>query len=322
MPIRGRCFPANSAGSGLCATPETSAGLVSRYHKLMNAHALPKLLLAFGGIVTVVGLAQNTQPQAATSQSLPKLAPGAIGGITLIEGGGRGRGGFPMPAMPAVFDTLHRKSAFPLCPRLDRPWSFIVLPDGDMLVSFRYTHELKAIHKGVLDPKPLAGLPEMRMLFDIALHPKFSENKLVYFGYARPANAEDPRRSVMVIAKGRYEGNALSNVQDIFVTDPVFAGGSRMAFGPDGTLYMTISGALGRTSGWDPRKPDTDFGKVIRIRDDGSIPPDNPFVGKAGARPEIFSMGHRDQFGLTHTPLPDRCSRSNSAPTAATRSTF
>jgi glucose/arabinose dehydrogenase len=259
----------------------------------MHARVFLKSLFGFAGVLTSA-LAQNT----------PALAPGAIGGITLIEGGGRGRGGFPMPALPAVYDTLQQKIRVSVVTRgLDRAWSFIVLPDGDMLVTFRYTHELKAIHKGVLDPKPLTGLPEMRMLFDVALHPKFSENKLVYFGYARPASAGDARRSVMVVAKGRYEGNALSNVQDVFVTDPVFAGGSRMAFAPDGTLYMTVSGALGRTSGWDPRKPDTDFGKVIRIRDDGSIPPDNPFVGKAGARPEIFSVGHRDQFGITPHPI-------------------
>jgi glucose/arabinose dehydrogenase len=264
----------------------------------MNARAFLKLLLAFGGIITAVGLAQNTQP-------LPKVAPGAAAGITLIEGGGRGRGGFPLPAMPVVYETLQQKIRVSVVTRgLDRPWSFVVLPNGDMLVSFRYTHELKAIHKGVLEPKPLAGMPEMRALFDIAPHPKFSENKLIYFGYTRATgNADDARRSVMVIAKGRYEGNALSNVQDIFVTDPVFAGGSRMAFAPDGTLYMTVSGALGRTSGWDPRKTDTDFGKVIRIRDDGSIPPDNPFVGKAGARPEIFSVGHRDQFGIAAHPV-------------------
>src|SRR5580658_11324487 len=109
----------------------------------MNARPL-KLLLAFGGIVAAVGLAQDTQPQAAPSQSLPKLAPGAIGGITLIEGGGRGRGGFPMPAMPAAYDTLQQRIRVSVVTRgLDRPWSFIVLPDGDMLVTFRYTHELK-----------------------------------------------------------------------------------------------------------------------------------------------------------------------------------
>jgi glucose/arabinose dehydrogenase len=256
----------------------------------------PALVFAACLVVGAAGLAQNA-PQAAA----PKIEPGAAAGINLIQNGARGRGGFPLPSMPAVYDTLQQKIRVSVVARgLDRPWSLLLLPDGDMLVSFRYTHEVKAIHKGVLDPRPLGGLPEMRSMFDMALHPKFAENRLVYFGYAR---AIDDRRSVMVIAKGRYEGNALSGVQDIFVTDPVFAGGSRMAFAPDGTLYMTISGALGRTSGWDPRKPDTDFGKVIRIRDDGSIPPDNPFHGKPGMRPEIYSVGHRDQFGLAPHPV-------------------
>jgi len=268
----------------------------------MKSDGRQKLAFSLVGVLAasaIAGLAQQTQTPAAPT---PQIAPGAAAGITLIQGGGRGRGGFALPPMPAVYETLQQKIRVSVVTRgLDRPWSFILLPDGDMLVSFRYTHEIKAIHKGVLDPKPLGGLPEARSIFDMALHPKFAENKLVYFGYARPA--ADERRSVMVIAKGRYEGNALSNVQDIFVTDPVFAGGSRMAFAPDGTLYMTVSGALGRTSGWDPRKTDTDFGKVIRIRDDGSIPPDNPFAGKPGARPEIFSVGHRDQFGLAAHPV-------------------
>ena len=271
----------------------------------MNTDARQKLVLPLMGLLAVgaiAGFAQQTQPQTAPT---PALAPGAAAGITLIEGGGRGRGGFALPPLPAVYDTLQQKIRVSVVTRgLDRPWSFLILPDGDMLVSFRYTHEIKAIHQGVLDSKPLGGLPPARAVFDMALHPKFSENKLVYFGYTRAAGSvPDDRRSVMVIARGRYEGNALSSVQDIFVTDPVFAGGSRMAFAPDGTLYMTISGALGRTSGWDPRKTDTDFGKVIRIRDDGSIPPDNPFVGKPGARPEIFSLGHRDQFGITPHPV-------------------
>ena len=270
----------------------------------MHTDAHRKLVLPLMGILalgTIAGFAQQTQPQPAPP---PAIAPGAAAGITLIEGGGRGRGGFALPPLPAVFNTLQQKIRVSVVTHgLDRPWSFIILPDGDMLVSFRYTHEIKAIHQGLLDSKPLGGLPPMRAVFDMALHPKFSENKLVYFGYARAAGSgPDDRRSVMAIARGRYEGNALSGVEEIFVTDPVFAGGSRMAFAPDGTLYMTISGALGRTSGWDPRKTDTDFGKVIRIRDDGSIPPDNPFVGKPGARPEIFSLGHRDQFGITPHP--------------------
>jgi glucose/arabinose dehydrogenase len=81
-------------------------------------------------------------------------------------------------------------------------------------------------------------------------------------------------------------------------------GGSRMAFAPDGTLYMTVGGAGGRTAaGLDPRRPDTVYGKVIRLRDDGSVPSDNPFVNTPGALPEIFSMGHRDHFGIAPHPV-------------------
>src|SRR5215469_4189132 len=81
-------------------------------------------------------------------------------------------------------------------------------------------------------------------------------------------------------------------------------GASRMAFAPDGSVYMTVSGAAGRIAATggepelDPRKLNTAHGKVIRLRDDGTVPPDNPFVGKPGARPEIYSLGHRDHFGI------------------------
>ena len=73
---------------------------------------------------------------------------------------------------------------------LDRPWSLLILPDGDMLVSMRYSNQIRAIRKGVLDPKPLAGLPEMRRMFDIAMHPKFAENKWIYFGYCQAGQRE------------------------------------------------------------------------------------------------------------------------------------
>jgi glucose/arabinose dehydrogenase len=184
---------------------------------------------------------------------------------------------------------------------LDRPWSLLILPDGDMLVSMRYSNEIRAIRKGVLDPKPLGGLPEMRRMFDVAMHPKFAENKWIYFDYAKPL---DERRTAMVLARGRYEGGALSNVQELYVSDPTSAGGSRLAFAPDGTVYITISGAGGRTAaGADPRKLETVYGKVIRLRDDGTVPPDNPFVGTPGARPEIYTMGHRDHFGIAPHPV-------------------
>lgn len=231
----------------------------------------------------------------ATAQEAPKPQAPAI------PTGRQGRGGYPLPQLPAVFETYQQKVRVSVVARgLDRPWSLAMLPDGDMLIPMRYSNQIRRIHDGVLDPKPVEGLPPMRRMFDLVLHPKYAENKLVYFGYSKAGT--DPR-TPMGIARAVYENGALKDVQEIFQTDPVSQGASRMAFAPDGTLYMTVSGAGGRNLGPDPRKPDTDYGKVIRVRDDGSIPPDNPFVGKAGARPEIYSMGHRDHFALAPHPV-------------------
>jgi len=215
------------------------------------------------------------------------------------------RGGFPMPALPAVFETSQQKVRVSLVAQgLDRPWSLLILPNGDMLVSMRYSQQIRAIRKGILDPNPVAGLPPMRLMFDIAAHPKFAENRWIYFSYSKPGTGRTP----IVLARGRYEGSSLVNVQDLYVSDPVTAGASRMAFAPDGSIYMTVSGAAGRVAATggepalDPRKPDTAHGKVIRLRDDGSAPPDNPFVGRPGARPEIYTVGHRDHFGIAPHP--------------------
>jgi glucose/arabinose dehydrogenase len=218
-----------------------------------------------------------------------------------VPTGRTGRGGYPLPALPAVFETFQHNVRVSVVARgLDRPWSLLILPDGDMLVSMRFSNEIRAIRKGVLDPKPLGGLPEMRRMFDIVMHPKFAENKLIYFDFAKPLNE---RQAAMVLARGRYDGDKLTNVQELYVSDATTAGGSRLAFAPDGTIYMTASGAAGRIAGGnDPRKLDTVAGKVIRLQDDGKVPPDNPFVGKPDARPEIYTLGHRDQFGLAPHP--------------------
>jgi glucose/arabinose dehydrogenase len=126
---------------------------------------------------------------------------------------------------------------------------------------------------------------------DIALHPKFAENHLIYFTYTKPT-AKDG--SVNAVARGRWDGKGLVEVKDIFVPD-VGNGASRIAFGNDGTLYMTNAGN-------DPQDPKNDGGKVLRIRDDGSIPNDNPFIGRAGNKPEIYSLGHRTSLGLAVHP--------------------
>jgi glucose/arabinose dehydrogenase len=227
-------------------------------------------------------------------------APGAAAPAA-VPTGRPGRGGYPLPALPAVFETFQHKVRVSIVARgLDRPWSLLILPDGDMLVSMRYSNQIRAIRSGVLDPTPVAGLPPMRRLFDVVAHPKFNENHWIYFSYSKAGDTLTP----MVIARGRYDGKALTGVQDLYTSDPVTQGGSRMAFAPDGTIYMTISGAGGRmpNGGLDPRKLNSVYGKVIRVRDDGTVPPDNPFVNRAGARPEIYTSGHRDHFGIAPHP--------------------
>jgi aldose sugar dehydrogenase len=242
-----------------------------------------------------IGLA--AVPQHGDAQDAQKSAPAAQ-----IPTGRQGRGGYPLPPLPAVFETYQHKVRVSIVARgLDRPWSLLMLPNDDMLVSMRFSNQIRLIRDGVLDPKPVSGLPEMRRLFDIVLHPQFAQNNWVYFDYSK---AGTDARTPLALARAVYRNGTLTNVQELYVSDPTSQGASRMAFAPDGTIYITVSGAGGRiTNGPDPRKLDTVYGKVIRLRDDGSAPPDNPFVGKAGARPEIYTLGHRDHFGIAPHPV-------------------
>ncbi len=242
-----------------------------------------------------IGLA--AVPQHGDAQDAQKSAPAAQ-----IPTGRQGRGGYPLPPLPAVFETYQHKVRVSIVARgLDRPWSLLMLPHDDMLVSMRFSNQIRLIRDGVLDPKPISGLPEMRRLFDIVLHPQFAQNNWVYFDYSK---AGTDARTPLALARAVYRNGTLTNVQELYVSDPTSQGASRMAFAPDGTIYITVSGAGGRiTNGPDPRKLDTVYGKVIRLRDDGSAPSDNPFVGKAGARPEIYTLGHRDHFGIAPHPV-------------------
>ena len=135
---------------------------------------------------------------------------------------------------------------------------------------------------------------------DVALHPRFSENQLVYLTYSKPGD-EGVR---VTLARGRLNGLALRDVRDLFLSDPVRGtAASRVVFAPDGTLFMTVGGAFGAsTGGRRAQDPADTVGKVVRLRDDGSVPDDNPFVGREGYRPEIYSLGHRNQLGLTIHP--------------------
>ncbi len=215
-----------------------------------------------------------------------------------------GLAGKPLPSAPVVFETAEgeRVRLVVVTKALTYPFSLAFLPDGAMLVTERLG-KLRVIRNGVLDPQPVDGVPAnysagesglpgaVHGLMDVVLHPRFAENRFVYLQYTKPVREGV---TTVAIARGVWNGRALTDVRDIFVATER-TGTSRLAFGRDGMLYMA-------TSGNGPQDPDTHGGKVLRLRDDGSVPPDNPFVGKAGYRPEIYTLGHRSSLGLALHP--------------------
>jgi aldose sugar dehydrogenase len=208
-----------------------------------------------------------------------------------------------VPAGPLSFDTAEQgRIRVVVMKGLSHPWSLAFMPDGNMLVTER-PGRLRIVRKGVLDPHPIAGVPTVHTqglggLMDIALHPRFAETRLVYLSYTKPVG-QGTHTSALI--RGRLDGMALVDVKELFVADAVGKGpaaGNGMAFGRDGMLYMAVGGANDEVA----QNPNSHFGKIIRLRDDGSVPRDNPFVGRAGHKPEIYSLGHRNMLGLTVHP--------------------
>jgi aldose sugar dehydrogenase len=204
----------------------------------------------------------------------------------------------PLPNAPVAYRTAEGQDirVVVVARGLDHPWSMAFLPGGDMLVTER-SGQLRILRGGVLDPEPVDGVPEVRAqglsgLMDVVLHPDFASNQYVYLSYQKPLDGDE---STVAIARGRWDGTTLTAVSDVFVKDSPGGGGARLAFGPDGMLYMTSGGG-------DPQDPNGLGGKVLRLTPDGGVPRDNPFVGRDGYRPEIYSLGHRNSIGLAFHP--------------------
>jgi glucose/arabinose dehydrogenase len=220
---------------------------------------------------------------------------------------------------PYVFDTAeqHGIRVSVAVRGLNHPFSLAFLPNGDALVAER-SGSLRLVH-GVatasqddkLDPTPISGTPERQAqrtsgMHDIALHPQFAQNSLVYFSYNKlgeviaDSNPPGRRQSAITVQRGRLAGMALTNVQEIFTGEwSTGSSGSRLAFGTDGLLYVSTGAPFGMTTAQDPSSV---YGKILRLRDDGKPAPDNPFAKQAGARAEVLTLGHRDQLGLTVHP--------------------
>ena len=243
----------------------------------------------------------------------------------------------PLPDGPLMIDTgLVRPIKVTITKGLTQPWSMVFVPEsgGDftILVAER-GGMLRKIRNGVLDPSPVDGVPAdiqaagLAGLMDIQLHPKFADNKFVYLTYhkrqagtppaAPPPNppagrggrGPAPPPGVITLARGRWDGSKLVDVKDVFTAQPT-GNASRIMFARDGTLIMSVGYGdppQANQGNPDPGKmPPQDpmnlAGKTLRLKDDGTVPPDNPFVGKAGYRPEIYTLGHRNILGLAMNP--------------------
>jgi glucose/arabinose dehydrogenase len=186
---------------------------------------------------------------------------------------------------------------------LEHPWGFAFLPDGRMLLTER-PGRLRIISNGRLNPQPVSGLPEIAAsgqggLLDVALHPNFTKNNLVYLSYS----AADQGKAGTEVLRGKLQDHQLLNVETIFRMQPKSKGsrhfGSRLVFDRDGYLFITLGDRGDRPRA---QKPDDHAGSVIRLHDDGRIPSDNPFVGKHGWKAEKYTLGHRNMQGAAIHP--------------------
>lgn len=187
---------------------------------------------------------------------------------------------------------------------LNHPWSVAFLPDGDLLITER-SGTLRRVHDGRLLDQPVAGLPAVQPngqggLLDVMLHPEFPAKPWVYLSYSAPA----AQGQVTAIGRGRWRDGALHDWQELFrlakATDRGHHFGSRMAFDGSGHLYFSIGDRGERQRSQDLGDA---AGSILRLRDDGSVPKDNPFIDRQGALAAIYSSGHRNPQGLIVHPI-------------------
>jgi glucose/arabinose dehydrogenase len=230
----------------------------------------------------------------------------------------------PFPDASQEIETLGPKiRVVPMAKGLVNPWGIAFLPNGDILVTEK-PGRLRIVRGGTLDPQPIAGVPEVYPvgqggLLEVLPHPRFAENQFVYLTYSKsreraaaaaaapPAAAQPgqapPREATTVLARGRFDGKALTDVRELLVADNWNTGnphyGGKLAFGRDGMLYLTIGERGDRN-----RAQNTALhgGKLLRLREDGTAAPGNPFAGRDGFKPEIYTYGHRNAQGLAFHP--------------------
>ena len=211
----------------------------------------------------------------------------------------------PLPSFPQIYETADLKIRVDkIADDLANPWSLAWLPNGDMLITER-AGRLRVFRNGALDPEAIANVPQVRItalggLLDVLPHPNFAQNQIIYLTYTKGGEGN---LATTALTRARLDGKALKDAKEIFVAEnwsnsPTNFGG-RMVFGRDGKLYLTIGERQ------EPERAQNTMlhgGKVLRLNDDGTAPADNPFAGKSGYLPEIYSVGHRSPQGLAVHP--------------------
>lgn len=235
----------------------------------------PSAIRRVSSLIVFAGASLWAAAAWATPQKSPEQPPAARAQVTVVVGG------------------------------LDHPWSMAFLPGGGVLITERPGHLRLLRTPGGLS-KPLAGVPKVAAqgqggLLDVALSPDFARDRYVYLSYAE----SDGSRSGTAVGRGRLsaDAGALEDFQVLFRQAPKLSQGqhfgSRLVFDGKGHLFISLGENNQRPTAQDLDKLQ---GKVVRLAPDGSVPPDNPFVGKAGARPEIWSYGHRNPQGMALNP--------------------
>jgi len=247
------------------------------------------------GLIGMVAVMTGAQAQQASAQEASGPSP-----IEAVD--------------PRTLPRAQGVQATPLVQGLDAPWGMAWLPNGDLLVTEQFGR-LRLISDGVLQPEPIAGVPTVYAdrqggLLDVAVHPNFARNGFIYLSYS--AGGEEENR--LTVARGRLREGQLQDVTVLLEADPAKSGaqhfGSRFLWAPDGSLLVAVGdggnppralgGALIREQA---QRLDSHLGKILRITDAGAVPADNPFLSQEGARPELFSIGHRNIQGLAYDPM-------------------
>jgi aldose sugar dehydrogenase len=213
-------------------------------------------------------------------------------------------------AQSVLRSSLHDFRVVTVVDALVQPWSIAFLPGGDTLITER-PGRLRIVRQGKLLPQPVEGVPPVFHsgqggLLEVMPHPNFASNRFLYLSFSKPGNPEALATTTLV--RGRFENDRLTDVKEIFSAVAQgrnhFSG--KIAFDKQGYLFLSTGDRQVPPEGNLEAHPAQDLsnhhGKIVRLHDDGRVPSDNPFVNRAGARPEIWSYGHRNVQGLVIHP--------------------